>query len=262
MMGAATTRNKQLMASVIAVLSAISLGKLRNLPASHRRRPRLALVPGAVVLMAREGPSDVDASDPRRFRTIFLAGKPGLSVSRLLTEEIKAQQQRGWTRVPQSAASLRSAGLVVILDAPRANTYASMDAIRGMDDIVDDVGDSPDRRIVQRIKDAFRRGRPLLLVVLGPRKSGRRRLDSHASGHARSAAADSRTPDQADRFWSFADGSHELLAAASATKDHEAEVGKQVRSRTSWGRGDQRVLSPACSPSRCGSSHVSHAAAP
>ena len=71
---------------------------------------------------------------------------------------------------PQSAASLRSAGLVVILDAPRANTYAAMDAVRGMDDIVNNVGDSPDRRIVQRIKDAFRRGRPLLLVVLGPRK--------------------------------------------------------------------------------------------
>lgn len=157
------------MAAVAAVVTPTLLcacGRTRVAPPTSR----LAVARGGALMMTRAGPSDVDASDPRRFRTIILAGPAGVSRRLFLAAEVQAVRRRGWSEVALGPPAVGPPGSVVKLVAPRNNTYVVMSAIGGLDEIANNVGDNPNRAVVAEIDNAFRIGRPLILAVLGPRR--------------------------------------------------------------------------------------------
>ncbi len=121
-------------------------------------------------------PAVIDATIPKRYRYMAVAGAPGTSSTAPIEAEIRLLRDRGWSHRSSSeffgnasAATpvpITASGASVLIDAPSGAVYAAVSRATGMSDANQQEDGTP-LYASRAIATAFRQDRPVLLIVLG-----------------------------------------------------------------------------------------------
>src|ERR1700742_62904 len=165
--------------AVCAIVTLVALAVYRTSRGSVASVPAarvLPLAPGMRVIATGRGPAVIDATIPKRYRYLAVAGAPGMSSTALIEAEIELLRDRGWSHASSSEffgnaptatpVPVSASGAQVLIHAPSGTVYAAVSRATGMSD-ADRQEDGTPLYASRAIATALRQDRPVLLVVLG-----------------------------------------------------------------------------------------------
>jgi hypothetical protein len=128
------------------------------------------------VITARSGTAVIDATIPKRYRYMAVAGAPGTSSTAPIEAEIRlcaiedgrigAAQSFFGNASAATPVPITASGASVLMDAPSGAVYAAVSRATGMSDANQQEDGTP-LYASRAIATAFRQDRPVVLIVLG-----------------------------------------------------------------------------------------------
>lgn len=164
------------MAATLAAIAIIVYLLIHHRTATAPSARLLPLVPGARVVAAAAGGSDVDSALPERFRYIAIAGPARLSRDHLIETEVQLLQRRGWSdetssgfvgdAMTEQPVPIGAPGADVLINAPARSFYAALWTAAD-ENQANQAEDGAPLYDNPAIRAAFKDKRAVLLAVLG-----------------------------------------------------------------------------------------------